>query len=465
MPMSENGRREAVKAALEAYGESPQQERINLPYKDGTEGPFSVISIPLDAVVFNPRSHRIKSQLESHAKRQVVAEEPYGEEAQAVIHEILTATEGFADLKNNLDEYGQRDPGVVTRAGLLVNANTRLAALREIDPNGYIRAALLPSDADDKAIDRLELELQVQRDLKQDYTFTNELLFINELIDVHGYSVEDAAKALNWAASADESELRKGKARINQSVRIFASVRSIQSMSGNKIPLTFFDDKKQILIDLDDTYESMKISDGPGAERMKEARILGLLADCNYRDLRQFDGTSTVLTLIPELEKAEALKDDIETLTKPATDDNGDDGGGEDDSGLLTEGSTTETDLAEESSLQPLVDVLAMSHDSDEVELPDSGTAVDRVALLDEISRAVETASEDVRRDKREAKTTEGPVKALEVALDKANKALSGYADAHAAGDFDESKFGYLKKKLRTTLDAIDKAVEQSEEK
>ena len=121
--------------------------------------------------------------------------------------------------------------------------------------------------------------------------------------------------------------------------------------------------------------------------------------------------------------------------------------------------------MAEESSLQPLVDVLATSHDSDQVDLPSSGSAVDREALLDEVSRAVEAAAEDVRRAKREEKTTEGPRQGAPSRLEKADKALAGYPDAHEADDFDRNKFGYLKKKLRTTLDAIDKAVEQSEEK
>ena len=85
-----------------------------------------------------------------------------------------------------------------------------------------------------------------------------------------------------------------------------------------KIPLTFFDDKKQILIDLDDSYEAAKKSDPPGAKRMKEARILGLLTDSYYRDLRQFDGTAVVTKLVPALKEADTLKDDIEELTTPA---------------------------------------------------------------------------------------------------------------------------------------------------
>lgn len=258
MGMSTEARREAVEKAMQAFAEpGTGKESIQLPYKDGKEGPFPVIKVPVDAVLFNPRSHRIKAQLESNPKRHLVAENPYSDEAQTIIRKILVKTEGFKALKGNLSEYGQRDAGVVTRDGLLVNANTRLAALRELGDD-YIRAAVLPSDADEHAIDRLELELQVQRDFKQDYTFTNELIFIDELLKNHGYGEEKAAKALNWAASGDDKELKRGKDRVRQATRLYALVRYIQSLSEGAIPLTFFDDKRQALIDLDDKYESLK---------------------------------------------------------------------------------------------------------------------------------------------------------------------------------------------------------------
>jgi len=203
MGMSEEARRAAVTMARQAYHEADgPRESIQLPYKDRTEGPFPVINVPVGAVVFNPRSHRIKSQLESHPRAHLVESDPYSDEAQQVIHEILAATENFDALKENLSDQGQRESGVVTRDGLLVNANRRLAALRELGVD-YVRAALLPSDADDHAIDRLELELQVQLELKQDYTFTNELIFLDELQKRHDYPEDKAAKALNWAASSE----------------------------------------------------------------------------------------------------------------------------------------------------------------------------------------------------------------------------------------------------------------------
>ena len=274
------------KAREAAQDPSAHTESVNLPYKDGREGPFLVVSAAVNAVVFNPRSHRIQSQLESHPLRQLVRDEPFSDEAQTVIHEILSETEGFDALKENLKEYGQKDFGVVTRDGLLVNANTRLAALRELGVD-YIRAALLPSDADEQAIDRLELELQVQRDFKQNYTFTNELIFINELLMSPGYSEEKVAKALNFAASSDVDELRRGTKRVKQCVRLLALIREIQDLGHGAIPLTYFDDKRQALIDLDDDFEHAEFRT---LEWLKEQSMPGLRA----YSLVQVSGSSKI---------------------------------------------------------------------------------------------------------------------------------------------------------------------------
>ena len=77
MTMTAEARREAIEKAMQAFAEpgSPK-EAIQLPYKDGHGGPYPVISVPVEAVLFNPRSHRIKSQLESHPKRDLIAVRP-----------------------------------------------------------------------------------------------------------------------------------------------------------------------------------------------------------------------------------------------------------------------------------------------------------------------------------------------------------------------------------------------------
>ena len=177
MPIiSEEARKTRIEEALRALPRD--SERIPVPWQDTTKT-FPVIRISLDSVLLNPRSHRIRAQLESHPQRQLVLESPFSEESQDVITAVLRETEGFERLKVNLAEEDQREAGVVTRAGLLVNGNTRAAALRDIDKK-YIRVAVLPGDATQEEIDELELRLQMKRDLKQEYTFTNELLFVEE---------------------------------------------------------------------------------------------------------------------------------------------------------------------------------------------------------------------------------------------------------------------------------------------
>jgi hypothetical protein len=453
--MTSEARREAVDKAMQAFAEpgSPK-EAIQLPYKDGQGGPYPVISVPVDAVLFNPRSHRIKSQLESHPKRGLVASDPYSREAQDVIHEILAMTEDFELLKANLSEYGQRDPGVVTRDGLLVNANTRLAALRDLGAD-YVRAAVLPSDADEHAIDRLELELQVQRDFKQDYTFTNELIFLNELLNAHGYTEEKVAKALNWAASADDKELKRGVDRVRQAVRLYAAVRYIQSLSEHALPLTFFDDKRQALIDLDDKYESLKDTDPDEAERMKHARILGILSGNFYRELRRIDGGTAVDTLIARLEEKDVLGEEVSSLTTAAPSEIT--GERTDDADLLDD---SDTDEDREPDVSTLVAIIAKSHGKGEIELP-SGKSVDRAAVLREVAESIDEAAEEMHATDRFSKNITGPLKHLNAAVTSAKAAAVGYAQVHQTPGFDNGKFKYHTNKLKTQLAAIEKLIEQ----
>lgn len=461
MGMTEEARAEAIEKGIAAYEESSAKEAIPLPYKDGNEGPFRVIKVPVDAVVFNPKSHRVNAQLESHPKREIVAEDPFSDEAQQVIHGVLAETDGFEALKVNLGEHGQADAGVVTRGGLMVNANTRLAALRELDPQGYIKAAVLPSDADESAIDLLELALQMQPDLKQKYTFPNELWFIDDLFK-YGYSSEEIAKKLNWAPTNDERLLKKGIARVDQSTRIWSMLRSIQLISGSVIPLTFFDDKKQILVDLDDKYEAMKDSDPIGAERMKEARLVGLLAQCDYRDLRKIDGDSSIETLLPNMQDSELFGDDAEALTTVGADEEGDELQREDDADLLAGGAAAE-DRAESVSFEPLIELLAGSYDKDEVILP-SGGKQSKDKFVDEVTLVVETTAEQVRNRDNDAKTVRGPVKALEEGLKGAKTAAKRFEVVSGEADFDHGKYRYLAKKLRVQLEAIEEAIKQHEE-
>jgi hypothetical protein len=147
--MSEESRRELIQRKLEA-AERDRPEYTRLTWK-GEQRQFPVLRLPLKAVVLNPNSHRIQSQLMSHPEGETVRDEPFTNASQELIAEILRETDEFDDLRENLDERGQIDPGVITRNGVLINANRRAVALQDLGEQ-YINVAVLPEGASPEEI-------------------------------------------------------------------------------------------------------------------------------------------------------------------------------------------------------------------------------------------------------------------------------------------------------------------------
>lgn len=452
--LTREAREQRIKEAKEAYADDPNQERIPLPWQGSRDSTFPVVKLPVDAVVYNHRSHRIKAQLESHPERQLVETDPHGEQAQRVIESLLRATDGYEPLLMNIEEVGQRDAGVATSSGLLVNANTRLAALRAVDPHGYIRVAILPVDAAEKDLDQLELSLQIKRDFKQDYSFTNELLFIEDLIGVYHYSAEDVAKALNWAASSDEKELKRGIARVQQAQRMLALIREIQARGEQQLPLTFFDaEKRQALIDLDQIYESLKTREPDAAERVRETRILGILSGTYYRELRKISTRAVDRNLAAKLAEKQTLRGRLEQITLTPNSDQ-----------VISEDLDLLDDQAGEqggavSTLRPLIDLLAKTAGKEEVELPgvdgEGPVSVAREDLLRDIAEAMDETAEDESTDDKLKKGLDGPLKALRIAIQKIDLTIEAYREVRANPDFDRVELGRLLKALDVSHEAL----------
>ncbi|MEI2815870.1 MAG: hypothetical protein V9E99_05370 [Microthrixaceae bacterium] len=144
-PPTEASRIDLINAAVDAAKGLPPRT-LDLRWK-GTSQTLPVVKVPLAATVLNPRSHRIRGELESRGdEADVVTSDPYSGEAQDLIARILRETKGFDDIKAALErDGGQRDPGVITHKGLLVNVNTRRVALGDLGAE-YIDVAVLPAD-------------------------------------------------------------------------------------------------------------------------------------------------------------------------------------------------------------------------------------------------------------------------------------------------------------------------------
>lgn len=466
MTLTEEAREGLINERVEAH-DPANQPTLRLPWRGGSEE-FPVIKVELDAVVLNPYSHRIRAQLESHPQGASVRNEPFSEASQRLIAEILPETgENFEDLKRNLDEEGQLQFGVITRKGLLVNANRRAVALRELGKT-YIEVAVLPPDTTTAEINDLELTLQVQRTFWEAYTFTNRLLFVDELITDLGRPAEEVARALNPAVSRDARSMKRGQDEVEKDTRVLSLLREIQDRSDQSIPLTSFDEQEVALEELETKLHD-GVSENPEATAaLFEVRLLGILANVPYRRLRQLDGEVIEDYVIPALGESEVLAEVLPALPKehgqPEVDNEGEPGGlevlGEEDASAGEQPPEAEGTA----KIRSLANILATSFGEDEIELPlESGTRrEERTAFIETLNGALVAAAVEIEADKRHDNRLDRPVKWLGEAERKLRSAGEAYEAVRDEGGFDVDAYREAleraEKRLNTLREDLDAA-------
>lgn len=431
---SEVERTAAIASAAAAANSTPGAERIRLAWRTADITAI-VVEIPVDKVVLNPKSHRIRAQLESSPARDSVTRDPFAPEAQAAIAELLRQADEFEDLKVNLRDVGQIEPGVVTANGLLVNANTRCVALRDIGAR-YIRVAVLPPDAAQEEIDRLELRLQMKRDFHSDYTFTNELLFIEDLIEKYRYQPDFIAVEMGWASRSDAGALRRKTDQVRQYLRMLALIRDVQNMSGGRLRIVTFDGHGQAIMELDEEFERLKQSDNRAAQELRDARLVGLLANVGYRELREIDSEFVETYLVPAMEDRPGLRPHVEALTMRLTAASLDEIPGLDVLEEVREPSPAR-------SAAPLLDLLTRSVDEETVTITGhngSSHSVPRPYFCDELKIAMEGAADDVRLAKAAGDQLNRPLDLVRKATKQIRAAIEAYLAVKDHAEFDISR-------------------------
>jgi hypothetical protein len=460
--MNQQQREDMVAAALQAHDPVKHGTR-QLPWREGSER-FPVVEISVDAVLLNPRSHRIRAQLESTPGAEAVERDPWSDEAQALIATILRGLgESFEELKTNLEEEGQLEEGVITRFGLLVNANRRAVALRDLG-RGYVQVAVLPSDASEEEIDGLELRLQMQKDFREPYTFTNRLLFVDELITRQNRTVDQVARALNIAASSDARELAKGRSKVEQDTRVLSMIRQVQARSTGRLPLTSFDEQEIALEELDTRLKDLATQDPDGAARLQEVRLLGLLSDVPYRDLRHLDGDSLEAHVLPLLADDDLLGDIVEHLQGVEDGEKADEAP-LDGLDVLDDESRT-TPAPSTVKVRALNDLLASTHGSEVllVEGSEGPRRVDRKPVVDAVCKSLRAAAQEIRQSDRKEDRLQVPANRLAEAERKVQVAGDAYPEVSGETEFDRDGFsarlnGVLRR-LRSLAETADVELE-----
>lgn len=179
------------------------EERVRFHYFRSSEQRLPVIRVPVDLPIYRLVNARTQDEQLS-----LIAEEIYpdgffdpsrqeDEEVQSVQHKILFdfsqmgKGENIAPIYDELAQKKiQTDPILITAQGLVVNGNRRLAAMRElssgddaIEDFGHINCMVLPASANEDDLLEIEFKLQMARETKLPYTWTNEARICKHLRD------------------------------------------------------------------------------------------------------------------------------------------------------------------------------------------------------------------------------------------------------------------------------------------
>ena len=286
---------EEIKAVVEQRLNSEKsglEESVAIDWRDARVS-MPVISMRIDMTYYNPNTRRIQAQRGIDPVREkALLEDPFSQVSQAYLEELLqwdparpgTLDPAFEKLKEDLELHGQDDPGLMTRGGLLINGNTRRAALRALGKDN-IRVGILPSDTGRADLDALELSLQLRRALKRDYSFVNELLAIRAEVD-RGVLPAQILKAFRMKQERFERSLWLLDF-INDAIERSRTT----TLDGSSVSLRQFDferDQGQ-LEELYRSWHTLNKTDSEKASRLRETRLMGVVLDFAKTDLRVMD--------------------------------------------------------------------------------------------------------------------------------------------------------------------------------
>ena len=294
---------------------------------------------------------------------------------------------------------------------------------------------VLPAVATETQISELELRLQVREELKQDYTFTNELLFIRECLNI-GWPEDRVAREVRYTARMGSDA--KALHHVQHQMRMLAAVEELRTMSRKRISYTDFDGAKQALIDLDQAYERLKEHDLVAATRLRTARIVGILSGVFYRDLRHVDPDFVEKHLLPEV-------DDDHTLGPLREDLFG-----------QTPEQVTGTSLLGGSNIAPdaaaslLKWLTATAGRATVQHTTESGTKVttSRDDVIDALQVAMSSAADAARANYNRETLIEQPRKRLKEARQKIRSATDAFQRARTDAGLNLGKVSYQTKKL-----------------
>ena len=414
-----------------------------LPAWPREERELPVVEVEVSWVRFSTLNHRTKAEqlrkITHSGQADLFTADPLGPLAQQAQYEILSSQAGFPEIKADLAERGQQEHAVITAEGVLINGNRRAAALQSLlhDDNNmrarYIRCLVLPADATPTELILLETELQVAKDFKQDYSWVNQALLIEELYNQNDRSFERVAAIMHRPVK----EVREDYEKIQQ-------VNQLVDLAGGKWLHIDFEPNESAF---DELAQYIRNKTDEEKESTRAVYFLGTLAGVNYRDLRHLrrpdcrDLVHSELIGDPLLSQVIQLADSLERGQSNADDDLLDD--------ILGKGSSS-------NSVSSVLNLLACQDKDAPVALPD-GTQAELVDVLAEIARAVKKAADEAAEQKKDQSAVSAPIMRLEQAIQNIERAQETIDHARALPGWEEAKFLALVQRAKDLLNEFER--------
>jgi hypothetical protein len=418
-----------------------------------------VIKMPADEVLLNHRSHRIRSQLDGDPEWENVKADPTSEAAQKIIQRYVRASRSdkeFDELKESLIREGQIEPGVVTRDGVLVNANTRAVAMREMESpdNRNLSVAVLPPTIQPEELGLLELRLQMQKELKKDYSLTNELLFIEELSNERGMS--DAAIAKEMFPENP----KKGTQEVPLRLKYLDLLRIMCKIPDKPLRLKQFDSLslEQMRV-VHAKYESLLEQDAAQARAYLESFLLSVLVDVvSVHQIRQIDTEFVKTYMLPSLEEDELIGQHAAHIAEAP-----ESGPSSPKGAKALMGGATATADGDAPNVVSLIN--AVAGDDHNVKVPGTNLVLEKKDVTEALKTAVVSGIRDKKRDERETNRLEAPIEAIKTATREVGKANDALKVALGDSDFDKAHHKTLEasfKKLARTVKSFETAMSKA---
>jgi hypothetical protein len=156
----------------------------------GKKTDLQTFRLPLNLTSYNIKNGRFAAEYVDLVKNEGRELDPHNPEDSKKIQSLLIEIDPKQSriLQNDLQQYSQRDPGIITYDGNVINGNRRRSVLEELVSQGhsefkFIEVARLPPNVSSQDLWKLEAGIQLSRKVQLDYGPINELLKFKEGID------------------------------------------------------------------------------------------------------------------------------------------------------------------------------------------------------------------------------------------------------------------------------------------